>query len=150
MAERISSDAGALLLGQLDRGLGVIQRMAATADRRDPTLIEHTVETMIGFGGRPQRSDPVFAMKRDLHAQPTSSTSEPGSVVRRRHLDASGRRSISTPDPIHGEPDGSLYPSLAEILFDPWPLANAARDSLLPREAIGGWLGAPEGFCQTC
>ena len=45
----ITSDAGALLLGQLDRGLGLIRRMAACfTDRRDPTLIEHTVETMIG------------------------------------------------------------------------------------------------------
>ncbi len=53
----ITLDAGALLLGQLDRGLGLIRRMAACfTDRRDPKLIEHTVETLVGqrvFGLRP-------------------------------------------------------------------------------------------------
>jgi len=72
----ITSDAGALLLGQLDRGLGLIRRMAACfTDRRDPKLIEHTVETMIGqrvFGlalgyedvndHDELRHDPVFAV----------------------------------------------------------------------------------------
>jgi len=72
----ITSDAGALLLGQLDRGLGLIRRMAACfTDRRNPTLIEHTVETMIGqrvFGPAlgyddlndhdELRHDPVFAV----------------------------------------------------------------------------------------
>ena len=44
----ITSDAGALLLGQLDRGLGLIRRMAACfTDRRDPKLIEHTVENAV-------------------------------------------------------------------------------------------------------
>ncbi len=39
----ITSDAGGLLLGQLDRGLGLIRRMAACfTDRRDPRLIEVT------------------------------------------------------------------------------------------------------------
>ena len=72
----ITSDAGALLLGQLDRGLGLIRRMAGCfTDRRDPRLIEHTVETMIGqrvFGlalgyddlndHDELRHDPVFAV----------------------------------------------------------------------------------------
>ena len=45
----ITSDAGALLLGRLDRGLGLIRRMAACfTDRRDPRLLEHTVETLVG------------------------------------------------------------------------------------------------------
>jgi hypothetical protein len=45
----ITSDAGALLLGQLDRGLGLIGRMAACfRDRRDPRLVEHRVETLVG------------------------------------------------------------------------------------------------------
>jgi hypothetical protein len=72
----ITSDAGALLLGQLDRGLGVIRRMASCfTDRRDPTLIEHGVETLVGqrvFGlalgyddvndHDELRHDPVFAV----------------------------------------------------------------------------------------
>ncbi len=33
----------------LDRGLGLIRRMAACfTDRRDPRLLEHTVETLVG------------------------------------------------------------------------------------------------------
>ena len=45
----ITSDAGALLLGRLDRGLGLIPRMATCfTDRRDPGLLEHTVETLVG------------------------------------------------------------------------------------------------------
>ena len=45
----ITSDAGGLLLGRLDRGLGLIRRMASCfTDRRDPRLLEHTVETLVG------------------------------------------------------------------------------------------------------
>ena len=72
----ITSNAGALLLGQLDRGLGLIRRMATCfTDRRDPRLIEHTVETLVGqrvFGlalgyedlndHDELRHDPVFAV----------------------------------------------------------------------------------------
>ena len=71
----ITSDAGGLLLGRLDRSLGLIRRMAACfTDRRDPRLIEHTVETLVGqrvFGlalgyedlndHDQLRHDPVFA-----------------------------------------------------------------------------------------
>ncbi len=46
---KISSNAGALLLGQLDRGLGLVRRFAGCfVDRRDPRFVEHTVETMVG------------------------------------------------------------------------------------------------------
>ena len=41
------SDAGGLLLGRLDRGLGLILASCFT-DRRDPRLLEHTVETLVG------------------------------------------------------------------------------------------------------
>jgi len=72
----ITSDAGGLLLGQLDRGLGLIRRMAACfTDRRDPRLLEHRVETLVGqrvFGlalgyddlndHDELRHDPVFAV----------------------------------------------------------------------------------------
>ncbi len=45
----VSTDAGALLLSQLDRGIGLIERFAACFDdRRDPELIEHSVKTLVG------------------------------------------------------------------------------------------------------
>src|SRR5271165_5907595 len=45
----ITSNAGALLLGQVDRGLGLIRRFAGCfTDRRDPRFVEHRVETLIG------------------------------------------------------------------------------------------------------
>jgi hypothetical protein len=45
----ITSDAGVLLLGQLERGLGLIRRLGACFnDRRDPRLIEHELETLVG------------------------------------------------------------------------------------------------------
>jgi hypothetical protein len=45
----ITSNAGALLLGQVDRGLGLIRRFARCfSDRRDPRYVEHQVETLVG------------------------------------------------------------------------------------------------------
>jgi hypothetical protein len=45
----ITSNAGALLLGQVDRGLGLVHRFAACfTDRRDARLVEHRVETLVG------------------------------------------------------------------------------------------------------
>ena len=45
----ITSNAGALLLGQVDRGLGLIRRFATCfTDRRDPRYVEHQLETLIG------------------------------------------------------------------------------------------------------
>jgi hypothetical protein len=45
----ITSDAGALLLGQLDKGLGLISRFAGCfTDRRDPRFTEHRLETLLG------------------------------------------------------------------------------------------------------
>ena len=45
----ITSNAGALLLGQVDRGLGLMRRFAACfSDRRDPRFVEHQVETLVG------------------------------------------------------------------------------------------------------
>jgi hypothetical protein len=45
----ITSDAGALLLGQLDKGLGLISRFAGCfTDRRDPRFTEHRLETLVG------------------------------------------------------------------------------------------------------
>src|ERR1700722_15359909 len=45
----ITSNAGALLLGQVDRGLVLTRRFAACFnDRRDPRFVEHRVETLVG------------------------------------------------------------------------------------------------------
>jgi Transposase DDE domain group 1 len=45
----ITSNAGALLLGQVDRGLGLVRRFGACfIDRRDGRYVEHEVETLVG------------------------------------------------------------------------------------------------------
>ena len=45
---RISSDAGALLLGATDRVIGLTRRLAACfADARNPAFVEHEVETLV-------------------------------------------------------------------------------------------------------
>ena len=46
---RMSSDAGALLLGATDRAIGLVERFAACfSDGRAPELVEHEVGTMVG------------------------------------------------------------------------------------------------------
>jgi hypothetical protein len=46
---RMTSDAGALLLGATDRAIGLVERFAACfTDGRAPALIEHEVSTLIG------------------------------------------------------------------------------------------------------
>ena len=45
----ISSNAGGLLLGQVDRGIGLVRRFAECFnDRRDPRYVEHRLETLLG------------------------------------------------------------------------------------------------------
>jgi hypothetical protein len=45
----ITSNAGGLLLGEVDRGLGLVRRFAGCfTDRRDPRYVEHQVETLVG------------------------------------------------------------------------------------------------------
>src|SRR5579862_9503768 len=45
----ITSNAGGLLLRQLDRGLGLVRRFASCfTDRRDPRFVEHRVATLVG------------------------------------------------------------------------------------------------------
>jgi hypothetical protein len=45
---RLTSDAGALLLGAADRVIGLTRRLAACfKDARNPTLVEHAVETLV-------------------------------------------------------------------------------------------------------
>ena len=44
----ITSDAGALLLGETDRAIGLTERFAACfTDVRTPELVEHSVSTMV-------------------------------------------------------------------------------------------------------
>jgi len=46
---RMTSDAGALLLGATDRAIGLVERFAACfTDRRAPELTEHEVSTLVG------------------------------------------------------------------------------------------------------
>ncbi len=46
---RVSSDAGALLLGKTDEAIGLIDRLASCfADERSPALIEHSIRTLVG------------------------------------------------------------------------------------------------------
>jgi hypothetical protein len=46
---KMTSDAGALLLGATDRAIRLVERFAdCFADSRTPELIEHTVETVVG------------------------------------------------------------------------------------------------------
>jgi hypothetical protein len=45
----MTSNAGALLLGQVDKGLGLVRRFAACfTDRRDARYVEHKVEMLVG------------------------------------------------------------------------------------------------------
>jgi len=76
---RITSDAGALLLGATDRVLGLTRRIAACfRDSRDPAYSEHTVDTLVmqrivasrwGYEDLndhdPLRHDPVLAVLAD-------------------------------------------------------------------------------------
>lgn len=46
---RVSSDAGALLLGKTDEAIGLIDRLASCfADERNLDLIEHSIRTLVG------------------------------------------------------------------------------------------------------
>ena len=45
----LTSDAGGLLLGAADRGLGLVGRLAGCfRDARDPRFVEHSVATLVG------------------------------------------------------------------------------------------------------
>jgi len=83
---RISSDGGAVLLGEVDRRLGLLDRLSACfQDRRDPERIEHSVSELVkqrvyaialgyeDLNDHDQlRSDPLLALlagKRDLLGQ---------------------------------------------------------------------------------
>ena len=68
---RLTSDAGVLLLAEIDRRLGIADRLAACIeDRRAPASVDHTVAEMIRFralllaAGYPDAND-CDALRRD-------------------------------------------------------------------------------------
>jgi hypothetical protein len=109
---RLTSDAGVLLLADIERRLGIAERLArCIEDPRTPELVRHTVVEMIRFrvlliaAGYPDandcdalRSDPAFKMAvgrapesgADLCSQPTLCRLEnlPGAVALKRMMAA--------------------------------------------------------------
>lgn len=54
---QLTSDAGVLVMAQIDRCLGISERLAAcTEDRRDPERVRHSYAEMIPFQGVDGRS----------------------------------------------------------------------------------------------
>ena len=96
----ITSNAGALLLGQVDRGVGLVRRFAdCFIDRRDPRYVEHQVETLVGqriFGlalgyedlndHDELRKDPTFAV---LEVEP-GAADRLRTVGRQKHTQSPG------------------------------------------------------------
>ena len=94
---RMTSDAGALLLGAADRVVGLTRRLASCfSDARDPSLIEHEVETLVM-----QRVVGIARLRgpaRPRHAAPRSGagdagrqalgTAPPGPCAAGRQIDA--------------------------------------------------------------
>jgi hypothetical protein len=109
---RLTSDAGVLLLAEVERRLGIAERLACClADPRAPGRVHHTLAEMIRFrvrliaAGYPDgndcdalRSDPTFKMAvgrlpesgPDLCSQPTMSRLEnlPGPTALKRMMAA--------------------------------------------------------------
>ena len=109
---QLTSDAGVLVLAEIDRRLAISERLAACLeDRRDPERVRHSFAEMIRFralmiaAGYPDandcdmlRSDPAFKMAADrlpesgadLCSQPTISRLEnlPGPVALKRMMAA--------------------------------------------------------------
>ena len=109
---RLTSDAGVVVLAEIERRLGISERLAACIeDRRAPERVRHTLAEMIRFralliaAGYPDaddcdalRSDPAFKMAvgrlpesgADLCSQPTMSRLEnrPGPVALKRMMAA--------------------------------------------------------------
>ncbi len=110
--DQLTSDAGVLLLGEIDRRLGISERLAGCIEApRDPRRVEHSFAEMIRFralaiaAGYPDandcdtlRADPAFKMAvgrlpesgADLCSQPTISRLEnrPGPVALKRMMAA--------------------------------------------------------------
>src|SRR5438477_3364646 len=117
----ITSNAGALLLGQVDRGLGLMRRFAACfTDRRNPYFVEHQVETLVGqrvFGlalGYEDLNDHDVTAMRPFLLRPCTTA---GTPCRRRG------RAVALPDDdgatladgVGSSHDGTERPSSGEI-----------------------------------
>ena len=111
-AGRLTSDVGVLLLAQIERQLGVAERLArCIEDPRDPSAVQHDIAEMIRFralliaAGYPDgndcdalRADPAFKMAvgrlpesgAELCSQPTMSRLEnlPGTIALKRMMAA--------------------------------------------------------------
>jgi hypothetical protein len=109
---RLTSDAGVLVLAEIERRLGIAERLArCLADPRDPERVHHTIAEMIRFrvlliaAGYPDandcdalRADPAFKLAlgrlpesgADLCSQPTMSRLEnlPGPTALKRMMAA--------------------------------------------------------------
>ncbi|HET6522322.1 MAG TPA: IS1380 family transposase [Geminicoccaceae bacterium] len=109
---RLTSDAGVLVLAEVERRLGIAERLArCLADPRDPGRVHHTIAEMIRFrvlliaAGYPDandcdalRTDPAFKLAlgrlpesgADLCSQPTMSRLEnlPGPIALKRMMAA--------------------------------------------------------------
>ena len=109
---RLTSDAGALLLGQIERQLGLAERLAkCIEDPRDPSAVRHSIAEMIRFRALliaagyadandcdALRADPAFKMAvgrlpesgAELCSQPTMSRLEnpPGPIALMRMMAA--------------------------------------------------------------
>src|ERR1700689_2902495 len=125
----ITSNAGGLLLGQVDRGLGLISRFAdCFTDRRDPRCVEHQVETLVGqriFGlalgyedlndHDQLRKDPTFtAMAGKLEPVLRSDCEALAGKSTLNRLQHAPKREIvldldNTDIPLHGMQEGRYY-----------------------------------------
>ena len=109
---RLTSDAGVLVLAEIERRLGIAERLArCLADPRDPERVHHTIAEMLRFrvlliaAGYPDanvcdalRADPAFKLAlgrlpesgADLCSQPTMSRLEnlPGAMALKRMMAA--------------------------------------------------------------
>src|SRR5450432_3006204 len=128
---RLTSDAGVLLLAEIERRLGIAERLArCIEDPRDPAAVRHSLAEMIRFRalliacGYPDgndcdtlRRDPAFKMAvgrlpesgADLCSQPTISRLEnlPGPIALKRMMaammaDSTGRRNARQEERYNG------------------------------------------------
>ena len=141
----ITSDAGGLLLGRLDRGLGLIRRMASCfTDRRDPRLLEHTVETLVGqrvfalalgyedLNDHDElRHDPLFhvlAGKLEAKRSDCAPVAGKSTLNRLEHRPRARGREVSQDRLRCAEPGSIVRGHLPR-----WPQASAEGDRARPR-----------------
>ena len=121
---KITSDAGVLLLREVERGTGLIAGLAECfRDHRDPRLIEHTVEELLGqriyglclgyedLNDHDQlRTDPMLAVavnKADPLGERRRQASDRGKALAGRCT--LNRLELTGPGPPHGPPRLDLH-----------------------------------------